>query len=475
MTPRRSVAALVVALSMTALGISARDQPVELTSTFTSLGEPTMPFVPGGSFITSTWFCPGVPANEESVGGSVEITNPLDEPIEGRITVYSSIAGTAPADRPITIEARSKQSVDLKALQPGAAFVSAVVEIDGGGGFVEQIARHPAGDAVAACSNAASSNWYFADGFTAEGSTEQIVITNPYPDAAIVDIGFVTADGIRNPSRLQGYPIAGRSVQVVELGARDESVLAAEVVASRGRVVVGRAQHYLGGGRLGFTMTLGAPSLSTQYYFADGEVGEGIVEQYSLFNPSDQEVTVQAVFLGLAPTPDFVNDTEVIVPAGRVVTLSTADVPALPAGRHGAVFSTLGAAAIVVERVITRPAGDSVATSVVLGSPPSLASTRWSASVGTDVALENVLVVLNVDAIDTTVIVSSLGTGGLVPVPGLESIPLAAGAVITVPLTDPSVLGAPFVVESGSRIYVERLLPRGAELRGRSGSFLLSG
>ena len=264
-------------------------------------------------------------------------------------------------------------------------------------------------------------------------------------------------------------------MQVVELGARDESVLAAEVVASRGRVVVGRAQHYLGGGRLGFTMTLGAPSLSTQYYFADGEVGEGIVEQYSLFNPSDQEVTVQAVFLGLAPTPDFVNDTEVIVPAGRVVTLSTADVPALPAGRHGAVFSTLGAAAIVVERVITRPAGDSVATSVVMGSPPSLASTRWSASVGTDVALENVLVVLNVDAIDTTVTVSSLGTGGLVPVPGLESIPLAAGAVITVPLTDPSVLGAPFVVESGSRIYVERLLPRGGELRGRSGSFLLAG
>ena len=105
MTPRRSVAALVVALSMTALGISARDQPVELTSAFTSLGDPTMPFVPGGSFITSTWFCPGVPANEEAVGGSVEITNPFDEPIDGRITVYSSTAGVAPADRPITIEA----------------------------------------------------------------------------------------------------------------------------------------------------------------------------------------------------------------------------------------------------------------------------------------------------------------------------------------------------------------------------------
>lgn len=478
MKPVRSVTGLVVAVALAGLGITGREQPVELEPVYALLGNPTMPFVPSGSFITSSWFCPGVPSGQGGVGGTLEITNPADEPIAGRITAYTTDPNVTAVDQPITVEPRSTSTIDLDALQPTGTFVSALVEIDGGGGFVEQIAEHPAGNAVSACANAASSNWWFADGFTVDDSTERLVLTNPYPDAAIVDIRFVTTDGIRRPSRLQGYPVPGRSVQVVtlgELGARDEPILAAQVSASRGRVVVGRAQHYVGGGRLGFAMTLGAPSLSSQYYFADGEKGAGITEQYAIYNPTDTEVTVDAVFLGLPATPDFTNDTQVVVPAGRVVILDTADVANLPDGRHGAVFSTFAADSIVVERVITRPAGDSVATSVVVGSPPDLASTRWSASVGSDVAIEDALVVLNVDSVDTTVTVSTLGPGGLVPVPGLESIPLPAAGLITLPFTDPSVLGKAFVVESGQRIFVERRLARGGELQGRSGSFPLAG
>jgi hypothetical protein len=472
--PLRALAAVVVLAGMGAIATVAADPSDSVVPVFAALGEPTMPFVPNGSFITSSWFCPGVPAGEGDVGGSVEITNPADQPIAGRLTVFSSTPGMVPATRSITIEGRSTQSIDLKEMQTGT-FVSALVEIDGGGGFVEQVARHPAGDAVAACSNAASSNWYFADGFTADDSTEQIVLTNPYPDAAIVDIGFVTSAGVRNPSALQGYPVPGHSVQVVELGARDEPMLAAQVVASRGRVVAGRAQHYLGGGRLGYSMTLGAPSLTSQAWFVDGEVGEGITEQYAVFNPTDQDVSVTAVFLGLPATEGFANDTELQVPKGKVVLLSTADVVGLPPGRHGAVFSTLSTASIVVERVISRPAGNLVATSVVMGSPPALASTRWSAAAGAEVATENAILVLNVDSVDTTVTVSSLGPGGLVPVPGLESVALPAGAVVALPLTDPSALGRPFVVESGQRIYVERSLSRGGDLPGRSGSFALAG
>lgn len=478
MRPVRSVAGLVVAVALAGLGITAREEPVELPAVFTQLGNPTMPFVPRGSFITSSWFCPGVPTGGSDLGGTLEITNPADEPIEGRITAYTTDPNVAAVDQAITVDPRSTASVDLGGLQPTGTFVSALVEIDGGGGFVEQIAEHPAGDAVSACANATSSNWWFADGFTVDDSTERLVLTNPYPDAAIVDIRFVTTDGIRRPSRLQGYPVPGRSVQIVtlgELGARDEPILAAQVSASRGRVVVGRAQHYVGGGRLGFSMTLGAPSLSSQYYFADGEKGEGITEQYAIYNPTESDVTVDAVFLGLPATPDFTNDTQLEIPAGRVVILDTADVPNLPVGRHGAVFSTFAADSIVVERVITRPAGDSVATSVVMGSPPNLATTRWSASVSTDQAVEDALVVLNVDSVDTTVTVSTLGPGGLVPVPGLEAVPLPAAGLITLPFTDPSMLGRAFVVESGQRIFVERSLPRGDDLPGRSGSFPLAG
>jgi hypothetical protein len=263
-------------------------------------------------------------------------------------------------------------------------------------------------------------------------------------------------------------------VQVIELGAKDESILASKVIASRGRIVAGRAQNYLGGGRLGYSMTLGSPSLSSQFYFADGEVGDGITEEYRIFNPTAQDVTVDAVFLGLAIT-DFPNDQQIDVPAGGVGTFATADVRGLPPGRHGAVFSTLSGDSIVVERIVTRPAGKSIATTVVSGSPSTLASTRWSGSIGSDLALDGVLVVLNVDNVDTVVKVSTLGPGGWVAVPGLESLGLPANGVITVALTDASALGKPFLVESRQRMYVERLLARGGDLRGRSGSFALAG
>jgi hypothetical protein len=459
------------------LGIAGRGEPEVVEPTFAALGAPTMPFVPRGSFITSSWFCPGVPAGGDDLGGSVILTNPTDAPISGQLTVFTSAPDTPPVSQAVRIPARTGSTIDLTTLQTTGSFLSALVEIDGGGGFVEQRAEHPDGNAVSPCANAASSSWYFAEGFTLGGSTVGIVLTNPFPDAAIVDIGLATAAGVRNPGALQGVVIPGRSVQVVDMGqfARDEAIIATNVQATRGRIVAGRSQHFAGAGRLGYSMALGAPDLSSQYYFAEGEQGPEITESYSVYNGSDQDITVDVVFLGVPVAEEFLNDTQLEVDAGEVVELSTADVEGLPTGRHGAVFSTFTDRSLVVERTVTRPAGESIATTLVLGSPPGLASQRWSSSLGTDVAVENVIVVLNVDAVDTTVSVSTLGPAGFVPVPGLEEVPLAAGGVTTIGIEDPTALGKPFIVEGAQRLFVERLLPRREDLRGRSASFLLAG
>jgi hypothetical protein len=476
-TVRRALVALVVIASLVGMGVVGARRSVASTTTFTQLGTPTMPFVPPGPFITSSWFCPGVPNGRTGLGGRVEVTNPSDAALAGRITVFTDLADAAAVSHPLSLAARTSQAIDLSSLQPLGNVLSAVVEIDGGGGFVEQQAVDPAGASVAPCANATSSTWYFADGFTAADSTEQLVLTNPSPDAAIVDIGFVTSTGVRNPSRLQGYPVPGHSVQLVELGARDEPVLAAKVVASRGRVVAGRLQHYVGGGRTGYSMTLGAPSLSDQYYFADGDNSTAVDESYRIFNPTDQDVTVDLVFLGVPPDATFANDQAIDVPAGGVVSVATKDIAGLPAGRHGAVLSTLSRPAIVAERVITRTTGGSSGgswTTVVLGAPGALASPTWSAAIGTDTAASDAIVVLNADNVDTTVSVSTVGPGGLVAVPGLEAVALPAGGVVAIPLDQQGVLGKPVVVHSAQRLFVERLLPRGQGLPGRSGSFALA-
>ncbi len=461
MISRRLPIVLVVIAALAGVVLIGRDRPEPATAVFTRLPAPSMPFVPSGAFITGSWFCPGVPANgDPGVGGQFTITNPSDRVLQGRITLYNTTTALAPITDPFTVAARSSVSIDATA-KITADFVSALVEIDGGGGIVEQRAVHPAGDSIAPCSNAASSTWYFADGFTMDGSTETIVITNPYPDAAVVNVSFVTDAGTRPPAALQGRPIPGRSVlaiPIAEFGARDEPILAVEITAERNRVVAGRSQHYLGSGRLGYTMTLGAPSLNEQWYFAEGGKGPELSERFTIFNPTDEDVDVDVVFLGVPLSPSFTNNLVVTVPDGDAVTVDAADVPGLPDGRHAAVFSTLSARSIVVERALTHGSGSGASTSVVMGAPPTHASTRWHVPSGVAQATPDALVVYNVAAVDATVTVAAIGPLGELPLPGYEAITAPASGVLPITIEDASSVGDPLVITSTERVYVERAL-----------------
>ena len=475
---RRFVAGILVLASIVGVVMLQRSRPVHSgAAEFSHLGNPTMPFVPKGEFVTSAWFCAGVPIGSPQSGGIAIVANPSEVTLTGRITTFTDAPGVDAVAMSFDVPARGTLTFDLGQMQPQGTYVSSMVEIYGGGGFVEQRADSASGSAVSPCSNSTSSSWYFADGYTVEGSREDLVITNPFPSNAIVSIREATDTESRVPATLQSLLVEANSVLVVsqDLLAKREFVLAITVTSTRGRVVVGRAQEYLASvGRAGFTMTLGAPSLGEQFYFADGEVAPNTIERYSIYNGSDTEAVVNVAFLGLDPASGFVNPEPLTVPAGNVVSLIADDV-GVPAGRHGAVFSTETEGSIIVERAITRQTDETVATTVVMGSPPSFASTRWSMAIGTDLPVENILIVLNATGSDATVTVKTLGVGGEVPVPGMEAIALPAGGVIPIAVTDPTALGHPLIVESTQRIYVERLLPRGPDLRGRSGSFALPG
>jgi hypothetical protein len=478
MAARRFVAGLMVVASIVGVVFLQRSHPVHSApSQFSRLGNATMPFVPQGQFVTSAWFCAGVPDGGPQLGGIAIVANPSEVALTGKITVFTDAAGVAAVVAPFNVPARGTTVFDLAKMQPQGTYVSAMVEIYGGGGFVEQRADSASGSAVSPCSNSTSSTWYFADGYTVEGSREDLVITNPFPSNAVVSIREATSTESRIPASMQSLSVKANSILVVsqDLLAKRESVLAITVSSTRGRVVVGRAQEYLASiGRAGFTMTLGAPSLGEQFYFADGEVAPNVIERYSIYNGSDTEAVVNVAFLGLDAKSGFVNPEPLVVPPGNVVSLIAGDV-GVPAGRHGAVFSTETAGSILVERAITRTTGDTVATTVVMGSPTSFASTRWSMAIGTDLAVDNILVVLNATGSQGTVTVKTLGAGGEVPVPGMEAIELPASGVITIGVSDPTALGHPLIVESTQRIFVERLLPRDPGLRGRSGSFALPG
>jgi len=476
---RRVIPAVVVLVGFAGLIAVGREEPTVVDPFFATPAGAWIPAVSDNSSLTGSWFCPGVPATgEDGVGGEVVVANRDDEQLVGRFTILTPDG--VGASETLTVEPWSRSTIDVDAFVT-APFASVVVEIDGGRGFVEQRAQHPAGNSVSPCADNTADEWYFADGFTVDGSIETLILTNPYDDAAVVDLVFATESGESTPSAFQGFTILPQSVETIpiaDLGARDESVIAVKVAAERGRLVVGRAQHYLGGGRLGYDVSLAAPALREQWWFADGEAGEGITETFAIYNPTDDDVQVDAVFLGIPIDAEYV-DISIDVPAHQVVVYDpAADADAsLPAGRHASVFSTLADPSVVIERVLTRPAGESVATSVVLGAPPratdGYVASRWHVGIGPSEPSPAALVVYNVDNVDGTITVEAVGPGGPSAVASLTDVPIGAGQVITIDLADPDVIDRELIVQSTNRVFVERALPRGNGLAGTSGSWAL--
>ena len=137
-----------------------------------------------------------------------------------------------PASESLVVEPWSRTMIDVDAFVT-TPFASVVVEIDGGRGFVEQIASTRRRLGCTVCQRHVD-EWYFADGFTVDGSIETLVLTNPYDDAAVVDLVFATEAGESTPAAFQGFTILPQSVETIpiaELGARDEPVIAVRVTA----------------------------------------------------------------------------------------------------------------------------------------------------------------------------------------------------------------------------------------------------
>jgi uncharacterized protein DUF5719 len=453
----------------------ARVATTTVTPVFSSTRAEWMPFVPPAGGLTQTWFCPGVPATgEDGVGGELIVANPGSTEISADVTLLNDEQTTV--TQVLTVGPHDRTLLDLDAALSGQ-IVSAVVEVDGGGAIVEQRALHPAGTAVSPCANSTSANWYLADGFTVGESRNQIVLTNPYDDVAIVDVGFATVDGPRTPTRYQAYPIEAHNVKIIDLGvagagAQGEEVLAVKVEATRGQLIVGRLQHFTSGGRLGFTMSLGAPAPRDQWWFAAGEKGSGIDERFSVYNPTGDDVSVDVLFLA----PGYSELDPIIVPAREVVTFDPGEVAGLSEGRHATVFATLAEPSIVVERALTTIVDGQPSTSVVLGavgrSEDAYVATTWAMAIGPSSPTEDALVVFNVDNAPGTVTVEAVGAGGPVAIPGLEAIPLAPASLITIDLTAEAAIDHSLIVRSTTRVMVERSLSAGDGL-GRSGSWAL--
>ena len=277
-TRRIPVIALLVVVGVGVIAVDRAGRDASTGSGAVAVAAALLPPVSSDEPVTSSaWYCPGVPLGGAGYkgndhGGVVYVSNPTDTEMTGLVTRY--VDGSEPTTSSITVAPRDRVVVDI-ADGANGNYASALVELTGlaggGGAVVEQRADYPAGESWQPCANSPSSEWFFADGFTASDSEEDLVLTNPLVDSTVINVRFVTKDGERAPSPLQGFVLPPRSLTVVKIaeqGARGEQLVGVELRAQSGAFVAARAQHYLGTGRLGYTLKLGAPGAQTDWWVA---------------------------------------------------------------------------------------------------------------------------------------------------------------------------------------------------------------
>jgi len=335
----------------------------------------------------------------------------------------------------------------LKGTTPAGASIVAP-----GGVVAQQSIKTPEGAAVGPCASAASARWYTAVGSTAASSSLLLSLLNPFPDDAIVDLAFFTDQGRAVPGDLQGIVVPGRSVLVVNVGdhVRRRDAVAAEVVARRGRLVVGR--NFRKG--TGSSTILASPSPAPAWYLPGGVRAEGVTNRLVVANPSDQdaEVNVELRLQEGAVEPFTLN-----VPAQDRAELNLDDARVPKGVAYAIVARSTGDVPVVVERSTEGRTGRG---DVLGGRDPDRA---WVA-VAAGPRGQDALAIYNAGDAQAEVTVTPLAGDG-VPLPG--PLRIDPGVRATLRLDDKSsAKGEAVLVESNQVLVVERYSGDGAPTQG---------
>lgn len=401
------------------------------------------PVAPGAGSLGSTWYCAGGTGLE---GGSADhrvvVVNPGERPVDVVVTAFAGgIVGhpaatdAEPVVQELEVAARGRTTLRLGDVLP-AQFVAALVEVAEGEVAVEHVVRGEDDVDAAACATTPSAQWHLAAGATTVDARERLVLFNPFPDDAVVDITFTTPESYRAPPEYAGFVVPAQRVVAIDVGqiASRHAQVAMSVVARSGRLVVDRVQTFDGSnGPEGLAVTTAAPSPAEVWYLPDGFRTEGLQETVTVYNPGDAQAEVD-VELVVDPSDDpaivtAVEPFQLSIPPRRYaqVALHAEDrVP--PELGHSVVVRSQNGVPVVAERWIrSADPAPREGLAATMGSP--IVSTRWlTAAGGTGEAESEFLVVVNPspDAI-VRFSVATPTESQLLPVEGLQDVEVRPG------------------------------------------------
>jgi hypothetical protein len=317
------------------------------------------------------------------------LTNVGEDARRASVRLFSTDGPASTTEVSVPAASRSQTELEVGGGQPAAA----LVELDGGGVAASLLVSGPHGSTVTPCLSQPAATWHLPAASTGTVVDDERVeldarailhLFNPFPDDAIVEIGFVDADGPRVPLGFDAYPVPAVSVVAVELSLprrlSGRPLFATSVRASSGQVVAAMVQAYDGSeGTEGLAVTPGAPEPARTWFFPAGRWTEQTSERYVIYNPGDDDALVT---LSVAPddpdTNGAVTPFELTVPRRGFVALGSDDeewarVP--PGVGHSVSVRSLNDRPVVALQWLEVGGDDDPGVALALGSP--WAATEW--------------------------------------------------------------------------------------------------
>ena len=387
-----------------------------------SAGAPT---VASAGTVAAAWYCAEGTSNP---GGRADETVIIANLGSGRTTaVVQVVGGAQPAmvTKPVQLEPYSQARVHVADLlvtaEPGV-----IVQAYSPSVVVEHELRAGAELATGPCARKPATSWDFAAGSTGKGEQLFLALFNPFPDDAIVDVGFVTDTGPEAPGPLQGLVVARHSRVTVRVNDQLDrrAQLAAHVDVRSGRAVAESSQiDNTPDGRKGIAASLGATGGAAVWTFPYGDAKPGIQDTIAIanFGTAAATVSLETQLVGvitLSPRP-------VTVPARSVVVANAAE--RVPVGTgFSTVIRVSSGGPVVAEQLATFTAPARTAgLAATLGVPQP--AQRWAFAVGRVTGADDELIINNPGRDRARLDVDVLSGGNSRRPPALQRVTVPAG------------------------------------------------
>lgn len=442
MTPRRPVILLAVAAFLAGAVAIERDDDTPAVSNSVVRLERLAPTVEAAGARSSIWFCAaGTALGADGIAEQlVVIENAGPDAILATLTAYGD-EGQQGVEA-VELPPASRTQVAVSSFVE-ASWAGVVVEAPVGEIAVQHLLSGNGMRTTGPCASSVAPTWYLPVGTTVLGVDHRLVLFNPFPDEAVVDLIFETETDTRRPSAYQALVVAGRGVKVLDVSSEVtvREQMATTVVARSGLVVAEQLAIVNADSDLppGMAVLLGAPAPVTSWALPDGPpLREGDDVRVVVFNPGGQQAEVDVSLLVDDPSAvGVVEPYELSVRPGQFEVIDLRADQRLPDGvGWSAVVQSRNGQPVVAARAERRAARDGRAPVelTVLGSP--VAAARW------EIPLGNLsrsgparLVVANPAVAEAVVVsVSAIGDGRVEPVAAAEDVRVEPGARVVVDL-----------------------------------------